>query len=388
VSSRGELTALLLVSTGITVVGAFGLSWLARADVAERPALAKNWASVGLRAGLLFTPFALGAAGVVVYLLKLSVAESIATVVLFLFSGLSASRGVTANILISLGESSKFAFANLFMTLTVLTIILVGFVTGNLTLFVAIAANAAGFVVQSLMLGSGFRAVMSKPLSRSDPENDGSLAVPRLRALIPRAFRSWLSQISDLGASRSDVILLTSQAATTQLGLYSVVALIPQLTYTVYTTIIQQSYARNPRVPLARRTTILWMTCGFVGIGLAATSVPVAYVLIPVIFGPEYERARDYLLLAGAMTIGVALIAPVAADSALRRKPAPYLICSIAGIIAIVVALGHLVGVAVALPTLAGLLAVLSLFYILKLNNGNLGWLRPSEIIRLFRPLP
>lgn len=384
VTNRGELAALLLVSTGITVIGAFGLAWLARADVAARPELARVWARLGVRAGLVFAPFAMVAAAAAAASMQLSVGETIAVTVLFLFAALSSSRAVTANILVSLGQSNRFALANLAMTLTVLLVIVVAFLLHHLTLAVALSANAAGFVVQSLLLARGFRVAV-RNLTTASRHGDGFEGRLTLRVVIPRAFRSWSSQLSELGASRADVIVMTSQAASSQLGLYSVVALIPQMTYTVYSTVIQQSYARNPSAPLRHRTTVLWLTCFLVGLAISVAAFPIAYFLIPIVFGDNFSGARTYLPLALAVTVSLALVAPVTADSALRRRPAPMLLLSVLVIVLVGCLVGVSLGAFVALPVLAILLTIMSTVYILILNRGDLRWLRLRNIRELFK---
>ena len=97
VDARGQLTIILLVSTAITVVGNFGLSWVARADVARDPSLARAWNRLGVRAAFLMLPFALVIGVVLSKALSLSAMESVVVLALFGLSSLSASRGVTGD---------------------------------------------------------------------------------------------------------------------------------------------------------------------------------------------------------------------------------------------------------------------------------------------------
>ena len=198
--------------------------------------------------------------------------------------------------------------------------------------------------------------------------------------------RSWLSQLSEMLVGRSDVILVSSQASTYQLGLYSIVALIPQLSYQVFATLIQQSYARNPTLSLVRRTTLLWMTCALAGAALILVAIPAAYWLVPIIFGAEFSNARNYLLPAAAVTFGLSNLAPVINDVALRKRPAPILAASLSVVVAGSVGIAALTDVPVALFSLSGMFVALSATYILLLNRGKIQSLRISQFLLRMRP--
>ena len=387
VDARGQLTLILLVSAVITVIGNFGLSWLARADVADNPRMAGPWQRLGLRTAFAMLPVALAVGVVLAGRLQLTGVEAASVLLLFTLSSLSASRGVTANVLIALGRNDLFGRANLAMTLAMVSVIVVSFLFSWLTLAVAVAATAVGFMVQLTILGVGFRLARRAQAARDAAAATPPAAPTRLTFLgvLPRAFRSWLSQLSEIIVCRADVVLLSSQAATYQLGLYSVVALIPQISYQVYSTLIQQSYARSQTVSLSQRTTLLWVACAGAGLVLAGLALPAAYWLLPVIFGAPFTGARDYLLPAAALTIGLATLAPVMNDVALRRRPAPFF-ASLALLIAVAtLGIGLLAGVMPALFALAALFVVLSTGYVLVLNRGRIFWLRPRLVIALFR---
>jgi hypothetical protein len=114
-------------------------------------------------------------------------------------------------------------------------------------------------------------------------------------------------------------------------------------------------------------------------------AVPVAYVLIPIIFGTSFEGARDYLLPGAAIAIGLATLAPIVNDVALRRRPAPYFgaLAALGTLTAVVV--GSVLGIEGGLYTLATLFVVLSSGYVTVLNRGALGWIRFGLIASLFR---
>jgi hypothetical protein len=112
--------------------------------------------------------------------------------------------------------------------------------------------------------------------------------------------------------TRLDVILISIFSSATILGLYSVVALLPQAVYAMAVTIVQRSYARsNVSVPEEGFCRVM-QSCALAGIGMTMAAAPILWLLIPLLFGEAFAAARGLVLPGASVAIGLSFAAPIA----------------------------------------------------------------------------
>ncbi|WP_454811337.1 hypothetical protein [Paenarthrobacter nitroguajacolicus] len=269
---------------------------------------------------------------------------------------MSASKSVDANILIVSGFTRQFGQANLAASGIICFGIVVAFSSGVLTLWLVIALNAASLVAQMLLIVLA-RARLLKGIRAEDLELDG------MGTLTSRAWRAWRSQMVEATVIRTDSILLMTQASVQVVGLYAVVALIPQMSYQVYQTLIQHSFAAAPLIRMRERTRILWQVCLMISLPMSAMAAAAAFLLIPILFGPEFTSSLDWLLPACMIAIGLAGLAPVMQHYAISRQDNWFPILLLGGV-AVSVLSGSVVGVPTGLFVLAASFLFASCCYV------------------------
>ena len=302
--SRGELAIVLLVSVLIGLVGAFGLGPLARQAVSEDIGLSHGWSRRGQRITVLSASVAALIGLVIGIALNLAWPETAATVSFLALAGMSASKSIDANILIVAGRTKHFGIANLAAAGVICAGIVAAFIVGWLSLWVVIGLNAAALIVQMLYIAVQRQRFLTKIVA-------SELGKERFGLLAKRAWRAWRSQLVEAALLRSDSLLFITQASVTMVGYYAVVALIPQMSYQVFQTLIQHSYATSPRLRIRQRTTILWQFCTLVSMPLAGAGAAAGLILIPVLFGPEFIPSLELIVPACCMAVSVAGLAPV-----------------------------------------------------------------------------
>lgn len=303
-AARGELAIVLLISVFVGLVGALGLGLLARHDVAANPGTMHAWSKRGRRISGFSVTAALVVGVGLGFGLGLRAEELIATAVLFTLAGMSASKSVDANILIVSGYTKQFGTANLAASATICLGIVGAFVAGVLTLWLVIGLNAASLVVQMILIV----VPRAELLKRTQPER---LAHERFGSLVRRAWGAWRAQVAEALVIRADSILIMAQASVQVVGLYAVTALIPQIAYQVFQTMIQHSYATAPLVRIRERTRILWQVCLAVSLPLSAAGGLAAFILVPILFGPSFIASLEWLIPACMVAIGLAGLAPI-----------------------------------------------------------------------------
>lgn len=303
-ASRGELAIVLLVSVLIGLVGAFGMGPLARQAVSEDISQARGWSRRGQRITVLSSGVA-AACGIIMGLaLGLAWLETVATAIFFALAGMSASKSIDANILIVGGRTKHFGIANLTASGIICAGIVASFLLGWLNLSLVVALNAAALIVQMLYISvqrQRFLGLIAASELKKEP----------FRVLAKRAWRAWRSQLVEAALLRSDSLLFITQATVTVVGYYAVVALIPQMLYQVFLTLIQHSYASAPGLRIRQRTTVLWQFCTLVSLPLTVLGAGAAMLLVPLLFGPEFLPSLELLGPACCMAVCVAGLAPV-----------------------------------------------------------------------------
>lgn len=301
---RGELAIVMVGSVLIGLVGAFGLGPLARQAVSEDIGQSHGWSRRGQRITLWCAGVAAAVGASVSGALGFAALETAATVSYFALAGMSASKSIDANLLIVAGRTKHFGIANLAAAAAICTGITCAFFSGVLTLWAVIALNAAALVMQMLYI-----VVQRKRfLNSTEPSQ---FIKERFRSLGKRAWHAWRSQLIEAVLLRSDTAIFITQASVAAVGYYAVVALIPQMMYQVFLTLIQHSYATSPRLSIRKRTTMLWQFCVLISFPLSVAAGGAALVLIPVLFGQEFIPSLQLILPACCIALSLAGLAPV-----------------------------------------------------------------------------
>ncbi|MBT2498988.1 hypothetical protein J7E25_07750 [Agromyces sp. ISL-38] len=325
---RGEITLLITVSTILITVGTFGLGWLVRDAVAHDPFSVDYWRRKArlLAVGLL--PVAIVIALIMANWLRLTQWETIVTCVFYGIGAFAGTRSVEGSALVSLGKTTALGFANVSYATLVVGMTVGLFFMGALDVANLIIANALGVSVQMFVLWVVMRRTRRGSLTalaqrtielRRDPAHS-------TRQVLKRAGVAWRTQLVDAASLRADTLLLGGSATRQVVGLYSVVALLPQMAFAVYLTLVQRSFARSPGLAPEVRLRVLMQGCMITGIVGCMIGIPLAYVGIPWLFGPDFTAARQYLLPGGLMMLGLAALTPVMVDLSRRPKSAVMLL--------------------------------------------------------------
>ncbi len=310
---RGEVAVVVVVSTILMTTAAVGLPWLARTELTHDPHSLSFWRGPARRVGLFLLPVAALAGVVTALLVGLGPGELAATIAVFAIGVFAAARGIEANALISTGRSAHFGAANVAAAVLTVASIVTFFAMGNLTVavvlwttFVSVAVQVAltvAFVRRATKDSTGELEARAAELT-ADPDHSG-------RALASRAGRAWSAQVAESITTRADTATVALSAVSAQVGLYSVVALIPQAAYAVFTTVVQAAFARRRGGDELTRFSHVVQACLVLALALAALAAPVAWWALPLVFGEEFTAARAYLPGALAITVALGSFAPV-----------------------------------------------------------------------------
>ena len=378
---RGEVAIVVVVSTVVMTVAALGLPWLARSEFVQDPMSLSFWRRRARNAGLLLFPLGAGAGIGLALTLGLAPAELAATTVLFVLSVFTAARGVEANALISMGRPGIFGAANLAASALTFAVIVIAFVSGVLSVLIVLWTTAASVALQVVLTVVFVRRMTREwevELAARARELH-SRADHRGGALVSRAGRAWSSQIAESLAVRGDTIAVALMSPAAQVGLYSVVALIPQAAYAVFTTVVQTAYSRQRAGDELTRFMHVFHSCGVVALMLAFVAAPVAWWGLPIVFGDDFTAAREYLPAALAITVGLGAFVPVLQRMS-SGKVAVFPLAAILGVTTLAVAVVAVFGSYPAVVLALGLaLLVGSLVYAIIVTRGAVLVIRPGD---------
>lgn len=327
-AGRGEITLLITVSTILITVGTFGLGWVVRDAVAHDPFSVDYWRRKARMLAIGLLPVAIGIALMMAYWLGLTEWETIVTCVFYGIGAFAGTRSVEGSALVSLGKTTALGFANLLYAALVVGLTVALFFLGALDVANLVVANALGVSAQMFVLWVVIRRQRRGNLTalaqrtvelRRDPAHS-------TREVLKRAGVAWRTQLVDAASLRADTLLLGGFASRQVVGLYSVVALLPQMAFAVYLTLVQRSFARSPGLAPEVRLRVLMQGCVITGIVGCVVGIPLAYIGIPWLFGPDFTAARQYLLPGGLMVLGLAALTPVMVDLSRRPKSAVTLL--------------------------------------------------------------
>lgn len=383
---RGEVAIIVVVATVLMTVAACGIPWLARSELAKDPMSLSFWRRQGRVVGLALLPIALVCAFLLIGAVRLTPLESISVYVLFVLSVLAAARGIEANALITMGKPGQFGLANLIGALVTLASITIAFVLGTLSVATVLWTSVASmgtqvvlsvFLVHRSMRGHRELLAQRERELRADPAYRG-------RVLLARGSRAWGSQAGEAAVTRGDTISLSLIASASQVGYYSIVALIPQAAYAVYTTIVQASYSRDRGHELDQFRHV-FQTCVAVSVAGVLVGGPAAWLLIPLVFGHDFTTSREYLPAGLVMTLALATIAPVIQRLSAGRKPLLPLVGILIAGAGGTVAASFVVAPSLVIVVLGALLWLGGVMYAAFVTQGGALRPKPRELLSWWR---
>ncbi|MGY1670999.1 hypothetical protein [Geodermatophilus sp. SYSU D00710] len=307
VQDRGVSSVLITAFALFSVAAAAGLGWGAREATIRHPGAAPVWVR---RAWWVSLVSAVPAALLTFWLargLALERTEVVALIVLLGFASTSAVRSVQANVLLSRGAIAAVGLANIVMALATTAALVAFFFAERLTVATVVALNALGLVAQWSVLQVALRRD-----SRSERvlASGGPAGFKAPDADVRTYFLTGVAQTLDALSSRLDILLVAIVASSRSVGLYSVAAVLPQVGYFLFLTLVQRSFAVSPSLSIETRSRHLFIACTGVAVVYAVVGGALAALAIVPIFGQEFEEARSYLWPAMAMTVGLAALAP------------------------------------------------------------------------------
>lgn len=372
---RGTLVLVTLIASLIILFGSAGYGWMARDEVALRPERGPHWLRASRRLTWVVAPVAAIVGVAWAGMSSMAPSTAVAMVVLFFVAGFASMRAVAANVLIALGRPARVGLANSAYAVT--TIVLVGslFASGGLSVATAIWANSAGLVVQAIVLVLAVKSVVARMVD----ESAGAGVEPDIQR---RARTYWRAQVSEALTLRSDSIVVAMSTTTTTLGLYSVAALLAQVGNAIFSTIIQMSFARRPKLNPDRRLALLF-TLNLTGsVVFIACAWPALYFAIPWVFGSDFVGARAYLPAAAVFAIGTSVLLVIAQDAA--RRAAGGSVAYIAAASAVLgLGTAHLFGVTWGIATVGLMLLGSSSLYV---RQRGVAVVNPLVAIRMLGP--
>jgi O-antigen/teichoic acid export membrane protein len=220
----------------------------------------------------------------------------------------AAARAVDANVLVVSSRFKALSASNLVYSLGIVGSVIGLFVAGELTLVTLLLTNAFWLVVQTWHLS---RLVREALPHTSD-------AIPIRRHSRDGQRRAWGAQVLDVATARGDTLMMAPLAGVHAIGLYSIVAIIPQLIWGMCATVVQRTLG-DSSIPRGQLPMRISRRCVALALPLLALGLPVAYILIPIVFGAQYADARGYLVPAGAVSVGLAAFAGVSQFVATTR---------------------------------------------------------------------
>ncbi|SFP13677.1 Membrane protein involved in the export of O-antigen and teichoic acid [Geodermatophilus dictyosporus] len=308
VLDRGTVTVVMTAATLFSIPAIAGMGWGTLIAVGKDPAALPVWKRRARRVALVAS---LPGAVLVVWLatvLPLTAAQTAAAALLFAYASSIAVHAVNSNFLVSVGSIAPVGVSSIALSVVTTGLLVILFVSGQLTLATVVLANVAGLLTQSAVLfwaaRRAARRIAGRPTAPAEqtPEADA----PTRR----RLFMTAIAQTLDAFSARLDLIVIALVAEARVIGLYSIAAVIPQISYFAYLTLVQRSFARSPALTIEQRSRHLFLVCSGASIALAAAGGAASWVLIDPIFGTEFGQARDYLWPAMLVTLGLGAFIP------------------------------------------------------------------------------
>jgi len=246
----------------------------------------------------------------------------------YVAAAVATRRAVDSGVLVSVGKPHLNSVANLCYGVAVAMSVLVLFSLGRLDVTTLVLSNALGFLIQTAVLSYLVHRHMAGRRVELRARLDAMRVDPAYRwtTVARRGLRYWRAQFLDGVTNKADVLLATLVGGTAVAGLYSVTALLPQIAYTCYVTVVQTTFSRHPRMDANVRLGLIFRSSSLAACLLSVLGCAAAYPLIPWIFGQDFTAARGYLVPAVCMTAGLAGLSAVLPDLG-RRPSSAWLSC-------------------------------------------------------------
>ena len=384
---RGHVAIIVVIATVLMTAAALGLPWLARADLVHDPLALSFWRRQARNVGLVLIPVGAAIGWLAASVSGLRGAEVPAAVTVVVLAVLAAARGIEGNALISGGRPDLYGLASIVASLFTITTVVVAFLWGVLDVALVLWTTAGSAVLQiTLTVLFVERSIRGRRAALAARERE-LRARPdyRGRSLVSRAGRAWGSQVGEAFGSRGDTLAAVASGTTAAVGLYSVVALVPQVAYAIYTTVVQTAYSRHREGDSLERFRHVFQGCTAISIALALVAWPVAWWGVPVIFGAEFTPAREFIVPALLMTVALGAFAPVIQHLSEGRLS----VLPLAGVLALAgtaAALGAVLGgPSVAISCLAGAMFAGSLAYAVWRTRGAVFRVTATRTLRWWR---
>lgn len=307
VGDRGAFSVFQTVAALTAVLFSVGLPWSSRSSVAAGLSNGSEWLQAARNAILLASPIMVPVCIGMVFWQNLTGTAAIAGVLLLIVGLQGVHRAVAGNVLLGLGRSSVVGIAGLFQSLLTMFMIVVLASTGLLDLTTGLISVAAGFIIQGLVLFGALPRRLAK--GEKHPKD-------------PRQFTSYLLQLTDGLSSRLDVLVVSLVGSHTELGLYAVISILPQVCYQAYQTVIQLIFAKRADLASRERFILAHQTCLGAWLILAMPGGVASYFFIGPVFGHEYLGARNFIVPAMVMALALGLFVPTVQVYPTKERPA------------------------------------------------------------------
>ncbi len=313
VDGRAVVVVVVTLSVGLLILGTFGLAWITRQALNADLSAAQVWKSRALRVDLVSILPAVLIGILLAKFLRVGGSEVAPVAFVTVLSTAAALRAVWANLLIVSGRAWAYGVTNLAYTGTVVLLTITAYFADKLTVATALWVQAAGLIVQMVVLG--FLAELA-PSTRGLMTSPG----PWVREWRGRIGRSVGGQWIDFAVTRSDLLVVLVVGTRTDLGLYSVAALIPMVIYQVSVTLIQHSWAPGVAISEADRAVQAWQSSVVVGTVLACIGGPALQMLFLPLFGNQFVSVETFIIPACVMAVGLSSVVPAIQHSSTRAQ--------------------------------------------------------------------
>lgn len=309
VEGRAIMVVVTTLSTGLLILGTFGLAWITRQELSRDLTAFRVWRSRALRVDAVSVLPSVAVGVGLAVALDVTMAEAVPLCLVVALSATSAVRAVWANALIASGRSWGYGLTNLLATAAVVVGTVATYGLDVLSLSVALWIAFVGLAVQTLGVGLLARGIEG---ARGFDRRPG----PWLRTWGARVRTSVGGQLADFAVARSDLVVVGVVATRFELGLYSVPGLIPVVVYQLSVTVIQHSWSPGAASSDENRAAISWQASVVAGsLATVVGGLGVWLVFLP-LFGSQFMGSQQYILPACAMALALTSVTPAVQHAA------------------------------------------------------------------------
>lgn len=309
VEGRAIMVVVTTLSTGLLILGTFGLAWITRQELSRDLTAFRVWRSRALRVDAVSVLPSVAVGVGLAVALDVTTAEAVPLCLVVALSATSAVRAVWANALIASGRSWGYGLTNLLATAAVVVGTVATYGLGVLSLSVALWIAFVGLAVQTIGVGLLSRDIEG---AHGFDRRPG----PWLRRWGARVRTSVGGQVADFAVARSDLVVVGVVATRFEFGLYSVPGLIPVVVYQLSVTAIQHSWSPGAASSDEDRAAISWQASVVAGsMATVVGGLGVWLVFLP-LFGSQFLGSQQYILPACAMAVALTSVTPAVQHAA------------------------------------------------------------------------